>query len=482
MESVLLSSGYPEAVLAAVRKKWKVIDIPNQQEALAYFQLHPKSLVAACIGNVVYNPQLNNHGDANNLDAWTLMKEIHKIEPELPVIISTSLSTPRTIVDLVKCGAFDYVVEPFDKNDPQLLAGYIHDLVFALTRATQWREMFFENRRLKEDLIRKTLPDFIQGNSPGLMRVMELIRKVAPTPATVLITGESGTGKEIVARAIHSMSANKAGPFVAVNCGSLSETLLASELFGYVKGAFTGADTNHSGLIQEADGGTLFLDEIATVSQNFQVMLLRVLEQRKARPVGGRNDYPVNCRFVAAANRNLEEMVSKGEFREDLFYRLNVFHIHIPPLRERKEDISVLADFFMRQTAGQYGKNISRISPAALDLLEKYRWPGNVRQLRNAIERAIISCDGESLNVDDFDSHIRNGPATTESISELLCYDEAMKQYESRLIRSAIMKANDNISEAARILGMKRTTLAYRIHQLGLKNEDKNDKFTISDQ
>jgi DNA-binding NtrC family response regulator len=462
METILLSSGYLESVLAVVREKWQVIDIPNQREALEYFRANRDVPAVACIGNT-----LCCEGD---LDAWTLMKEMHKIDPDMPVIISAGLSLPRTIVDLVRLGAFDYVVEPDDKSDPQQVASYIHEIVFALTRAVQWRQMFRENLRLKEDLIRRNLPDFIQGRSSVLVKVVDLIRKVAPTPATVLVTGESGTGKELVARAIHTLSANKTGSFVDINCGALSEGLLASELFGYVKGAFTGADTNRSGLIRQADGGTLFLDEIATVSPNFQVMLLRVLEQRKARPVGGPGDYPVNCRFIAAANRDLEEMVRKNEFREDLFYRLNVFHIHIPPLRERKEDVPVLADFFLRQTARQYGKAIKGITPSALDMLENFNWPGNVRQLRNAIERAIISCEGEYLNVGDFDSHIRSRSLVSEDISSHRDYEQAMKQFECRLLRSALARAKGNTSEAARILDMKRTTLNYRVKQLGLKD------------
>ncbi len=469
METVLLTSGYHPMVLEEARRLWNVVDIAKQREALEYLRSCHELPAAACVGNIYTDDiPLSKRTD---LDAWTMMSEIHKIDPDMPVIISTKSNSPRMIVDLIKAGAFDFLVEWQNPNDQQQVMTSAQETVFALKRAVQWRVMLRENQKLREDLIRRNMPDFIQGRSPVMMRVVDLIRKVAPTPATVLITGESGTGKELAARAIHALSAAKQGPFIAINCGALTDNLLASELFGHVKGAFTGADTNREGLIRQAQGGTLFLDEIATGSANFQVMLLRVLEQRRERPVGSSADYPVDCRFIAAANRDLEEMVRDGSFREDLFYRLNVFHIDIPPLRSRREDIPMLAEFFLRQILPQYAKNIKGINPAAMDLLEDYHWPGNVRQLRNAIERALISCETEYLVPADFDGQIRNRNLLTESFSDLTSYEQAMDQFERRLLHFALLRAKGNRSQAAKLLKMNRTTLNYRIKQLGLENE-----------
>jgi two-component system, NtrC family, response regulator len=467
MIRILLTSGYPETVLQAVRRKWKVINIPDQQEALAFLKSSRELPEAASIGGV------SNRQGPDPFGARWMLQEIHKMDPAMPVIISTHESSPRQIVDFIRQGAFDYVVEPSDPETPGSRDTYTQDFLFALTRAVAWRRMVRENQKLKEDLILQTKPAFIRGRSSAILRVMELIRKVAPTPATVLITGESGTGKELVARAIHALSPQRDQPFTAINCGAINEGLLASELFGHVKGAFTGAERDHPGLIAETGPGTLLLDEIGTIPPSFQVMLLRVLEQRTFRPVGGTGHREAKCRFLSAANCDVEDLAKQGKFREDLFYRLNVFHIHIPPLRDRREDIPILSDYFLQEAVRQFGKNVKGISPAAMELLEGFPWPGNVRQLRNAIERAVIISEEENLIPVDLDPHIRDASARSGLLSGQSGYEEAMRHYERGLIQSALAQADGNRSRAAELLKINRTTLNYRIQRLSIENDDR---------
>jgi DNA-binding NtrC family response regulator len=460
METVLLTSGFLEPALQAARGRWRVIDIKCQREALDALRSMAEPPAAICIGRAI------DIGD--DLNAWEMLQAVRALIPDVPVIISTSESSPQVIVDLVRHGAFDYVLEPQDRDDAQDAARYAGELVFALSRAVQWCTMLRENHRLKEDLLRQESQNLIRGHSRSMTAVMALVRKVAPTTATVLITGDSGTGKELVARAIHAGSTEAPGSFVALNCGSFSEHLICSELFGHEKGAFTGADAPRSGLIREAAGGTLFLDEIATIPPRFQVMLLRVLEQRVARPVGGDRDYAVNCRFIAAANRDLEAMVQEGSFREDLYYRLNVFNIHLPPLHERREDIALLADVFIQQAACDYGKPVRGITPGAMALLEAAHWPGNVRQLRNAIERATIVCEGDHIDTGDLDAQIRGMAIPRGHVAIPSGYEQAMRDFERKLVGTALERARGNRSEAARILQIKRGRLNYRLQALGL--------------
>lgn len=463
-DTILMSSGFLPETLEAIRKRWDVKDIPVQRDALEALR-HMKTLpVAVCIGHVA-NKEFNGE---NDLDAWQMLRGVKSLAPGLPVVISTSANSPKLIVDLVKSGAFDYVLEPHDKSDSQDIARYTEDLQFALSRAVEWRRVTMENQDLRQGLLCDDLPIPIRGISRSLTQVMELVKKVAPTSATVLITGESGTGKELVAHAIHALSNRSDKPFTALNCGSFSENLISSELLGHVKGAFTGAVTARPGLIRETGEGTLFLDEIATIQQTFQVVLLRVLEQHTARSVGAGEEYPVKCRFVAAANRSLEQMVDEGSFREDLFYRLNMFNIHIPPLRDRREDIPVLTNFFLRKASQEYGKEVTGITPEALRWLESEPWPGNVRQLRNAVERAVILSDEPLLNQRNFD-------ADPQSVSlppgrrEIRDYTTAMAEFERKVIAEALTASKGNTSEAARRLSIKRPRLCYRIKMLGLE-------------
>ena len=458
MDSILMSSGYSASVVAEAERHWHVTQIVSQHEAMGYLRSCRQMPAAICIGYA------SLEGAAHELHARDMLAEIHKLDPSVPVIISTAEGATNVIVDLVKRGAFDYVIEPPDHNDAEAVEPYCQNLILSLTRAVQWRNLVMENRQLKRQRISQGLPEAIQVRSMQMLEVMDMVRKVAPTNATVLVTGESGTGKELIARAIHDLSPNRDQPFTAINCGALSQTLLTSELFGHVKGAFTGADSDNPGLIRQADTGTLFLDEISTVSPEFQVMLLRVLDQRRARPVGSGDEYPVACRFIAAANRDLEAMVRQAEFREDLFYRLNLLHLDLPPLRERRGEIPVLAYHFLRELAVEYNKGIEGIEPAAMNLLESYHWPGNVRQLRNAIERAVILGEGERVGVGDLANQLRN--AVDPPAHSGMSHRQAMHQFERRLLQTTLDSVQGNISKAARILNMKRTTLNYRIKQL----------------
>ncbi len=465
MDTILVSSGIIPAALAALKKQWQVIDITNQREALAYLQQCTAKPLAVSVGYASLTG-----APRDDLSAQAMLQAIQKLDPTLPVIISTGTSNVPVVVDLIKRGAFDYVIEPGKDISAANIERYTQELLLAFTRATQMRLLMLENAALRSSQSTGSDTPDIHARSPQMRQALELTHKVAPTPATVLITGESGTGKELIARAIHHLSPRKDAPFLAINCGALSEQLLTSELFGHVKGAFTGADANRQGLLQQAGEGTLFLDEIGTVPLPFQVMLLRVLEERIARPVGGSSTYPVKCRFIAAANRDLEKMIHEGTFREDLWYRLNIFSIHLPPLRQRTGDIAILAHHFLRKLSAQYGKQVNTIAPPAMAMLEEYHWPGNVRQLRNVIERALIVAEGDRLRLEDFDSQLR-APSSSHPQDVIFNYAKAMGRFEHQLLTQALAQAGGNLSQAARLLKINRTTLLYRLKKLGIETD-----------
>lgn len=466
--SILMSSGFPPAVLEALSRQYAVTRIDDPAEALDHLRRAEQLPLAVVVGNVGREwPQ--SEGGSPTLPAHVMLEEILRLDRDLPVIISTSRQHPAAIVEMIKRGSFDYVVEHHQTTGTEQLAAYLQDLQWALRRAVQWRVTVLENRRLKQEWQASPGPAPLIARSPAMLRLLELVRKVAPTPATVLITGESGVGKEVIARAIHALSPRREEPFVAINCGALTEPLLNSELFGHQRGAFTGAESDRPGLIRQAAHGTLLLDEIGTVSAAFQVTLLRVLEERRARAVGAQQDYPVACRFVAAANRRLETLVEAGTFRDDLYYRLNVFHLHVPPLRDRREDIPVLAQRFLQDTARAFNLDVSGIEPSAMAILERHPWPGNVRQLRNLIERAVILCEGGRLRPADL---LPAGESSAEPLAALAGegdYHAAMQRFEASLLRRALHRAQGNVSAAARDLQLKRTTLAHRLKQLHLR-------------
>jgi two-component system response regulator HydG len=382
-------------------------------------------------------------------DGVELQRRMHEIAPEMLVIIMTGYASVETAVAALKNGAYDYVSKPFDPDD---IAHTVHNAL-AHMRAEQ------ENARLRETVASAVRPQEIVGQSPAMVRVFEAIQTVGPTDATVLITGESGTGKELCARAIHAASPRHYNPLVVIHCGALAETLLESELFGHEKGAFTGAQYRKKGSFEVAEGGTVFLDEIGDISLKTQTDLLRVLQEREITRVGSTHPIHVDFRCIAATNRNVEQLVKDGRFRPDLFYRLNVFQIQLPPLRERKGDIPILADHFVRKFAASMNKRITRVSPAAMALLDHYEWPGNIRELENAIERAMVVGQEPELREEDFAlrTQVRaTSPRTLEDI-------------ERAHILAVLEDCKGNQTLAAEALDIDRVTLHNKLKKYGWK-------------
>jgi len=373
-------------------------------------------------------------------DGITIIRELRCINPDLPVLVVADGRSAPSAMQAIREGAFEYIPKPFT----------LEHLKLALERALEYR------RPVEEGF------DGIVGKSPGMCKVFEMIRKVAGTEANVLIVGESGTGKELVARSLHNRSARADRPFVPVDCASIPESLLESELFGHEKGAFTSAHTSRPGLFEHADGGTLFLDEVSHLGLPLQAKFLRVLQERQLRRVGGRKLIPVDIRVLSASNRDLREEVAKGRFREDLYYRLNVITISLPPLRERDGDIPLLADYFLRKFNKVNRKSIKGISDEAMEILERYSWPGNVRELQNAIERAVLLAEGDVITPDDLPPEVR-GLEISCSIREDLPYKEAKKawirRFEREYFLSLLRRHNGNISRAARAAGVSRKTI-----------------------
>ncbi len=383
-----------------------------------------------------------------------LLEEANKVAPLTPVIIITAFGTIQSAIQAMKMGAYDYITKPF-QND---------EIVLTVKKALEHRLLKREVARLKKEVESRYHFHQLIGKSPLMQRVYELIERVSDNPSNVLITGESGTGKELVARAIHYSGARKEGPFVAVNCAAIPETLLESELFGYRKGAFTDAKTDKKGLIFEAAGGSLFLDEITEMPLLLQAKLLRVIEERKVRPLGDTNTYPVDARIVSASNRDVKEMIHQGRFREDLYYRLKVIDIELPPLRERKEDIPLLVQHFVERF-GKEPKAISGVSEEALRILVNYAWPGNVRELENVIQRGIALCQHEVILPEDLPASMlqeADENLLEKGFRERLTVDQLEKEY----IRKVLIEVGGNKSKAAEILGLDRKTLYRKLEEI----------------
>ncbi len=411
-----------------------------------------RAMHAAAVDLVITDLKLP---DATGLDAIRALRELDR---ELPIILMTSYSSVESAVEALRNGAVDYVIKPFNNDD------FLH----AVERALAERRIRRENALLKRSLRKAWADRRVIGESPGMRRVAELVRKVAPSDANVLIWGESGTGKELVARNIHRASHRADGPFVAINCGAIPAELLESELFGHAKGAFTGATHATEGLIREAHGGTLFLDEIAELPLALQVKLLRVLQDREVRPVGGKQVVHVDVRFVAATNRDLKELMEKGHFREDLFYRLNVINIHVPPLRERGADVRRLAAHFVEVYGRKLGKPMRGIGDDLAAFLASYHWPGNVRELENLIERAVILAESDTLTAKELTetrgpSGGRRGvPAGSDRPLSVEAYiQEVVRRFQDRYTET----------ELARALGIGRKALWMRRRQWGLQRK-----------
>jgi DNA-binding NtrC family response regulator len=385
------------------------------------------------------------------MDGMELQEHIHRIDPQVAVIMLTAFASVDTAVRALKQGAFDYVTKPIDPDE----------LSHLVLRAVEQRRLREENTQLRETIDGLVSEDAIVGDSPPMRKVLELVDHVAKTDATVLILGESGTGKEVIARAIHANSKRRYFPIVSVNCGALPESLLESELFGHEKGAFTGAQFRRKGKIEMADGGTLFLDEVGAINAKMQVDLLRVLETKELTRVGGTRSLKVDFRVICATNEHLDAAVREGRFREDFFYRINVFTIDLPPLRERRPDIPALANHFLIRFARQMDKRITSLSPAALDLLLAYDWPGNVRELSNAIERAMVVGTPPEIRPEDLP--LRK-PLRIEGSP-----DQSLADMEKRHIAAVLERTGGNVTQAAEILKVDRVTVYNKIKKYGLR-------------
>jgi DNA-binding NtrC family response regulator len=382
------------------------------------------------------------------MDGLALLDRIKDVDAEALVVVMTAYSSVDSAVAALRKGAYDYVTKPFVNED----------LLQSVKNALRQRELFRENRHLRRELDRRYSFSEIIGTSESLQQVFRLVEKIAATNTNILIYGESGTGKELVARAIHHNSPRSDRPFVAINCGALPETLLESELFGHTKGAFTGATSARVGLFRSAEGGTIFLDEIGEISQALQVRLLRAVQEHEVTPVGASTPARFDARIICATNRDLEKEVSEGRFREDLFYRLNIIEVHLPPLRERREDIPLLARHFVKHTAREQAQGEKPIEPAAMSALINYNWPGNVRELQNAVERAF-TLSGEAIDLDSLPPRVRDAAGQAPAVRDPDGLRPTLEEVERRHILDTLASVNQDKARAANILGIDLSTL-----------------------
>jgi len=456
---VVADAGTKNLMLLTLLDQWgyRAIDRDDGLKALEFIRETPVDLVLTDVR-------------MPNLDGIEATRRILHHNPAIPVLIMTAFSSVPSAVEALKAGAYDYLIKPLD----------LDALHLTVQRALEHTRLKQENQELRRQLSRRQVPDLI-GHSPAMERLVEMIGLVAPSEATILITGESGTGKGLVARALHANSARRDRPLVEVNCAAIPENLLESELFGHEKGAFTGADKARRGRFAQADGGTLFLDEVGELPLLMQAKLLRVLQEGELQRVGSDSPIAVDVRVLAASNRKLEAMVAAGTLREDLYYRLNVVTVQVPPLRDRVDDIPVLAEHFWRRFAGKNHKPVKGMTPQAMDLLLKYDWPGNVRELENAMERAVILMRGEFIGTAELPLALQPAPgpaadaimgvatpgaapaktgANTAAPGSAIATLAAM---ERRLILEALATTEQNKSEAARRLGITRRTLKLKL-------------------
>jgi DNA-binding NtrC family response regulator len=403
-----------------------------------------------------------------DIDGFQVLQELKHIENSPLAVVLTAYASIDRAVQATKLGAFDFLAKPF-KND---------ELLLVVKNAVEHRRLLEENKRLRKTLNEQCSYQNIIGKSAGIRQVFDLISQVAPSRSTIMIQGESGTGKELVAKAIHAASGRADAPFIAINCGNIPQDLLESELFGHVRGAFTGATSAKKGLFEAATGGTLFLDEVATISMETQSKLLRVIQEREFRRLGGLDNIKVDVRIIAATNMDLQINVRQGIFREDLFYRLNVIVIKLPPLRDRPEDIPMLSEHFIRKFARENQRDSHNLEPAALKILMDYHWPGNVRELENVIERAIVLSSGNNLDVDLLPRYLtRPAEKLSEGVPgegilpEGVSLKEHLGDYEKTIILAALEQADWNQKNAARILSVNTTTLSEKLKRFNIRRE-----------
>jgi two-component system response regulator HydG len=427
-------------------------------------------VTAVTSGAEALNTARDNEFDAVVTDVYLggqsgiqLCEEMAANRPDVPIVIMTGHGDMNTVIDAIRAGAYDFITKPFE----------IDMLGLTLQRAVQHRNLQVEVKRLRDQVHKSRQIEQMIGESHAMQRVYDLIHRVADNEATILVTGESGTGKELVARAVHDLSGRSGGPFVPINCAAMPATLLESELFGHIKGAFTDAKASRSGLFVQASGGTLFLDEIGEMPLEMQVKLLRVLQERKVRPVGGSAEVEFDTRIIAATNLDLDTEVEENRFREDLYYRINVVRIALPPLRSRGNDVLLLAQYFLDQFARRSKRAVVGIAPPTAQKLLAYDWPGNVRELENCMERAVALTRFDQIAVEDLPdkvcAHVRsqmvidgNDPAEFPSLQEV----------ERRYIKRVLDAVQGNKTEAARVLGLDRRTLYRRLDKLDLRSTD----------
>lgn len=399
-----------------------------------------------------------------NMDGMELLKTAKSSLPDAKVVMMTAYGTVQNAVEAMKLGAFDYVMKPFSIDEIELV----------LKRAIEHRQLLLENRLLRSEVMGKYRFDNIVGKSPQMQKIFELVETVAARKATVLITGESGTGKELIAKAIHYNSPRRDGPFIRINCAALPEGLVESELFGHEKGSFTGAIRQSRGRFELADGGTLLLDEISEISLHLQGKMLRVLQEREFERVGSGIPIQVDVRIIATSNRDLKKRINDGEFREDLFFRLNVVPIHIAPLRERKEDIPSLAEHFLKKYNEENNCNIQGISPKVYQMFMEYSWQGNVRELENYIERAVVTAKGKTLTPRDFPKELTFG--RVEMPTGEIEVGSTVYDAERKLILKTLKAQDGNRTRTAEILGISTRTLRNKLHEYGIKDAMKNQE------
>ncbi len=433
---------------------YEVAAVADGQDALEAFRLEPFDVVLTDL-------------KMPRVDGLQLLREIKTLAPRTLCIVLTGFASTHTAVEAMKLGAFDYVAKPVE----------FEELGLVVRRGLEYQTLQSENLNLKRQLKKKYSFENIVGDSRPMQDVFHLIEKVADSDSTVLIQGESGTGKELIARAIHYNSNRKDRYLIPVNCGAIPETLLESELFGHVKGAFTGATTNRIGRFEAANGGTLFLDEIGDMSASLQVKVLRVIQEQEFEPVGSTKTRKVDVRIIAATNQNLEQAVAERRFREDLFYRLSVIPVFIPPLRERTEDIPLLANYFLDNFCRQKSRKIKPLSAEILDIMRSYEWPGNVRELENLIERLVILNENGEILPEDLPEKFAHTPIKVSTgpvdvPDEGIDFNSMVNEFENRLILAAMRKARGNKNMAAKYLNLKRTTLVEKIKKKNLGFDD----------
>jgi DNA-binding NtrC family response regulator len=426
-----------------------VLSVEDAEKGLVHLRKEPVDLVVTDL-------------KLPGMSGLEFLQEGKRLNATLPFIVMTAYGSVETAVDAMKAGASDYVLKPFTMAEMKLV----------IAKELDVQQVRDENRSLKEALGKRYHFRNIVARSKKMQEVLALVERVAPTNSTVLIGGESGVGKDLIARAIHQNSRRASGPFIKINSTAIPDTLFESELFGFERGAFTGALASKPGKFELADKGTLFLDEIGDVPAPIQVKLLRVLQEREFERLGGTKTLKVDVRMIAATNRDLRAALEEGTFREDLYYRLNVVPIDIPPLREHKEDIPELVDHFLARFAANNEKQVQSITPAALHVLMDYHWPGNVRQLENSVERAVALSSGPVIDAKDIHLDTAQGKNHVASTADhFLPEGMTLEQWEDNMIKEALRRANGNKSQAARLLGLSRNALRYRLSKLGVADE-----------